>query len=163
MKNGYVASVEDCRLKLEYDLYYIQNMSPRLDLRVIAKTIAMMWWADTMVGKSTSHWPISITNGAAAVLNIFLPIALVRILTLDQMGRYKVFFLYVALSPGLFLVSGLSNGIYSITGRENIPTVNSKSVRAGRCFMAACRWPCAAFGLALTPWIAPAIHLSRED
>jgi lipopolysaccharide/colanic/teichoic acid biosynthesis glycosyltransferase len=39
---GYVASVEDCKTKLEYDLYYVQNMSPALDLRTVVNTVALM-------------------------------------------------------------------------------------------------------------------------
>jgi lipopolysaccharide/colanic/teichoic acid biosynthesis glycosyltransferase len=36
---GYAASVQESRLKLEYDLYYIQHMSPRLDLIILVKTL----------------------------------------------------------------------------------------------------------------------------
>jgi lipopolysaccharide/colanic/teichoic acid biosynthesis glycosyltransferase len=36
---GYASSVEQSRRKLEYDLYHIQNMSPRLDAVIILKTI----------------------------------------------------------------------------------------------------------------------------
>ncbi len=36
---GYAASVEESRIKLEYDLFYIQHTSPRLDLIVLIKTI----------------------------------------------------------------------------------------------------------------------------
>jgi lipopolysaccharide/colanic/teichoic acid biosynthesis glycosyltransferase len=39
---GYAASVEECKTKLEYDLYYVQNMSPRLDLRSFVNTLALM-------------------------------------------------------------------------------------------------------------------------
>lgn len=42
VRQGYAASVEECRLKLEYDLYYVQHMSPQMDLRVVLHTIAMM-------------------------------------------------------------------------------------------------------------------------
>ncbi len=37
--SGYAASIEQSREKLEYDLYYIQNMSPRMDLIILIKTI----------------------------------------------------------------------------------------------------------------------------
>ncbi|MEK7389366.1 MAG: oligosaccharide flippase family protein [Elusimicrobiota bacterium] len=56
------------------------------------------------------------TNGFAAVLNIFLPISLVRILSPDQIGRYKIFFLYTTLSAALFLTAGFSNGLYHWMG-----------------------------------------------
>lgn len=36
---GYAASVAESRTKLEYDLFYIQNLSPRLDLITAFKTI----------------------------------------------------------------------------------------------------------------------------
>ena len=47
--SGYAASVEESRLKLEYDLYYMQNMSPRLDLIVILRTISTAIWGDKKV------------------------------------------------------------------------------------------------------------------
>jgi len=43
---GYAASVAESALKLEYDLFYIQNISPRLDLIVLAKTIAVALCGD---------------------------------------------------------------------------------------------------------------------
>ncbi|HUP56840.1 MAG TPA: sugar transferase, partial [Bdellovibrionota bacterium] len=36
---GYAASVEESKTKLEYDLYYIKHVSPRIDLVVMIKTI----------------------------------------------------------------------------------------------------------------------------
>lgn len=39
---GYAATVEESKLKLEYDLYYIQNMSPRLDFIIVALTLKVM-------------------------------------------------------------------------------------------------------------------------
>jgi lipopolysaccharide/colanic/teichoic acid biosynthesis glycosyltransferase len=42
VNNGYAATVEQCKTKLEYDLYYIQIMSPRIDFQVIIKTILMV-------------------------------------------------------------------------------------------------------------------------
>jgi lipopolysaccharide/colanic/teichoic acid biosynthesis glycosyltransferase len=43
VKYGYAGSVDESRTKLEYDLYYIQNMSPQLDLRVLANTATLMF------------------------------------------------------------------------------------------------------------------------
>lgn len=43
---GYAASIAESALKLEYDLFYIQNISPRLDLIVLAKTIAVALCGD---------------------------------------------------------------------------------------------------------------------
>lgn len=39
---GYAASVAESRLKLEYDLFYIQHMSPRLDLVILLKTLKVI-------------------------------------------------------------------------------------------------------------------------
>ncbi len=39
---GYAASIEECKTKLEYDLYYVQNMSPALDVRTVVNTLALM-------------------------------------------------------------------------------------------------------------------------
>lgn len=43
IRQGYAASVEECRTKLEYDLYYVQHMSPALDLHVLTNTAALMF------------------------------------------------------------------------------------------------------------------------
>jgi len=42
VKQGYAASIEECKTKLEYDLYYIQRMSPRMDFQVTLQTISLM-------------------------------------------------------------------------------------------------------------------------
>lgn len=70
-----------------------------------------------MAAKSPSHWPITLTNGTASIFNIILPLGLVRILSPDQVGIYSVFFLYVAISPGLFLTGGLTSGLYHWAGK----------------------------------------------
>ncbi len=38
----YGSSVEDSRIKLEYDLYYIKNQSPMLDLMIVLRTIKVV-------------------------------------------------------------------------------------------------------------------------
>jgi lipopolysaccharide/colanic/teichoic acid biosynthesis glycosyltransferase len=43
VKHGYAGSIDESRTKLEYDLYYIQNMSPQLDLQVLANTAALVF------------------------------------------------------------------------------------------------------------------------
>ncbi|MDB5032917.1 MAG: glycosyl transferase [Chlorobi bacterium] len=42
VNQGYTADIESTRLKLEYDLYYILNLSPWLDLQIFFKTIYSM-------------------------------------------------------------------------------------------------------------------------
>jgi lipopolysaccharide/colanic/teichoic acid biosynthesis glycosyltransferase len=46
---GYAASVEESLLKMEYDLYYIQHMSPRLDLVILIQTIWVAIFGDAQV------------------------------------------------------------------------------------------------------------------
>jgi lipopolysaccharide/colanic/teichoic acid biosynthesis glycosyltransferase len=46
---GYAASVAESRTKLEYDLFYIQNNSPRLDLIILFKTIEVALFGDKAV------------------------------------------------------------------------------------------------------------------
>jgi lipopolysaccharide/colanic/teichoic acid biosynthesis glycosyltransferase len=43
VRQGYAASLEECITKLEYDLYYVQHMSPALDLHVMISTAALMF------------------------------------------------------------------------------------------------------------------------
>jgi len=43
VKGKYDTSVEDVKEKLEYDLYYIENMSLRMDLRILLFTIYVMF------------------------------------------------------------------------------------------------------------------------
>ena len=38
----YGATVEDARAKLEFDLYYLQNFSVALDLRIILRTLRIV-------------------------------------------------------------------------------------------------------------------------
>ena len=42
VKSGYAASVEESKTKLEYDLYYIQSMSPLMDFQVTLETAALV-------------------------------------------------------------------------------------------------------------------------
>jgi hypothetical protein len=58
-----------------------------------------------------SHWPISILSSFAAVVNLFLPLILVRLLTPHDVGLFKVFFLYVLIVPGFALTAGLMSGL----------------------------------------------------
>ncbi len=65
-----------------------------------------------------SHWPLSILSGMVSLLNLLLPLILVRILTPDEVGRYKVFFLYLVLVPWLFLTAGVTNGLGHFAGQD---------------------------------------------
>jgi exopolysaccharide biosynthesis polyprenyl glycosylphosphotransferase len=42
VKGNYDETIEDVRTKLEYDLYYLENMSLRMDLKIILSTVAIV-------------------------------------------------------------------------------------------------------------------------
>jgi len=42
VKHKYDASLEDVKEKLKYDLYYIENMSLRLDIKIMFRTLFVM-------------------------------------------------------------------------------------------------------------------------
>ena len=42
VKHKYDTSVDDVRSKLQYDFFYIENMSLKLDLKIMANTVFVM-------------------------------------------------------------------------------------------------------------------------
>lgn len=42
IKGGYDTSIEDVRKKLEYDLFYIENISLRMDIKILLTTLYVM-------------------------------------------------------------------------------------------------------------------------
>src|SRR5579872_6348888 len=113
-----------------------------------------------VAGKISSHWPITMTNGAAAVFSICLPLVLVRILSPDQVGRYNIFFLYVMLCPGLFLTGGLTNGLYHWAGKY--PEAKSE-VRQSWTLLVGLTLTACALGLIFTHGSASLIKIPRMD
>src|SRR5262245_66401931 len=85
---------------------------------------------------------------------------LVRVLSPDQMGHYKIFFLYVTLCPGLFLVSGLTNGLYHWAGKypETKPEIRQSWALLVGITLLIC-----SIGLLFSHWIAPALKISIPD
>lgn len=65
-----------------------------------------------------SHWPISILSSLSSIVNMLLPLVLVRLLTPSEIGEFKIFFLYVMISPAFSLVLGLKSGLAFWAGRE---------------------------------------------
>lgn len=64
------------------------------------------------------HWPIFILTSFSSVANLFLPIILTRLLTPEDIGIYKVFFLYLMLLPFLFLTGGPLHSVYYWIGKK---------------------------------------------
>ena len=65
-----------------------------------------------------SHWPLSLLGGSVSLLNLLLPLVLVRLLTPTEVGHYKIFFLYLVLAPWFCLTAGVTNGLGHWAGRE---------------------------------------------
>lgn len=63
------------------------------------------------------HWPLFLMSSISSFANLFLPIILVRILTPQDMGLYKIFFLYLSILPFLFLTGGPANSVYYWVGK----------------------------------------------
>ena len=60
-----------------------------------------------------SHWPLSISKSLVALLNICLPVVLSRMLAIEDLAVYKIFFLYAVIGPWTWLASAIDNGVYT--------------------------------------------------
>ncbi|MFN3454137.1 MAG: glycosyltransferase [Pseudobdellovibrio sp.] len=67
-----------------------------------------------------SHGPLTVMMGFSSLLNLALPLILVRMLSADQVGLYKLFFLYAATAPWLLFSSGFGNGLYYWAGKKSL-------------------------------------------
>ncbi|MBI3544696.1 MAG: lipopolysaccharide biosynthesis protein, partial [Deltaproteobacteria bacterium] len=52
------------------------------------------------------------------MLNLIVPLFLVRLLTPEAIGQYKIFFLYLVLVPWFFLTAGIPNGLSYWAGHD---------------------------------------------
>lgn len=68
--------------------------------------------------KATSHWPLTLLGGTVSILNLLLPLALVRVLSQTEIGHYKTYFLYLPMIPLLCLSGGIGNGLSHWAGYE---------------------------------------------
>lgn len=68
---------------------------------------------------SRSHWPISILSTVSAAFNVLLPLLLVRVLTPDEVGSFRKFFLYLGTIPTFAFVSGLISGLAYWVGQPD--------------------------------------------
>lgn len=57
------------------------------------------------------HWPIFLLNSLSSMGNMLLPLILVRLLTPEEVGQYKIFYLYLMALPFLFMAGG---PVYSV-------------------------------------------------
>ncbi len=66
-----------------------------------------------------SHWPISVLFSLSSSINIFIPLIMVRIFPPEEVGSYKIFFLYVMIAPVVFGSEGLRNGFSYFAGKRD--------------------------------------------
>ncbi len=70
------------------------------------------------MSKSTaSHWSLAGALSLGSLLNLILPLALVRVITPEEFGHYKLIFLVVAVAPWALLSAGFNNGLYFWVGQ----------------------------------------------
>ncbi len=65
------------------------------------------------------HWPVFIISMISAITNLFLPVALVRILDPVEIGIYKIFFLYAQSITFLSLTGGPLYSVYYWIGKKD--------------------------------------------
>jgi O-antigen/teichoic acid export membrane protein len=63
-----------------------------------------------------NHWPISILNGLVALISLAIPMYMSRVVSADEIGKYKIVFLYLTMVPSLTLSTGIESGLYYWTG-----------------------------------------------
>ena len=82
---------------------------------------------DKIWGKlNSSHWPIFVMGNFNALINLLLPLVLVRIFDPEEMGLYKIFFLYVGLIPFFTMTAGILTSVYYWVGdKVNFPKLSS--------------------------------------
>lgn len=122
--------------------------------------------------KKATHWPLTILGSASSLFNLFLPILMSRRMTLEGVGAFKVFFLYLATVPALSLGIGFTNGTYlwgsdPQRARAKVQSAFALAIMAGlfACTVALCSgmffgWspPLFLFALACTPAVAGTIY-----
>jgi O-antigen/teichoic acid export membrane protein len=66
-----------------------------------------------------NHWPIFLLSNISSVVNMLLPIVLVRLYAPIEMGLYKSFFLYLSLIPFIVMAGGPLNSVYYWMGKSH--------------------------------------------
>ncbi len=67
---------------------------------------------------SKGHWPIFLLSSLSSIGNLFLPLFLVRLLSTEDIGIYKIFFLHLSAIPFIVMAGGPVHSVYYWTGKE---------------------------------------------
>lgn len=65
-----------------------------------------------------AHWPISILSLVTSIFATLLPLVIVRMLSAEDVGIFKVFFLYLTIFPALSLTAGVRSGLPFWVGQQ---------------------------------------------
>lgn len=66
----------------------------------------------------SGHWPVFLISLLSAIMNLFLPIVLVRMLSTEDIGIYKIFFLYAQSIIFISLAGGPLYSVYYYVGKK---------------------------------------------
>lgn len=67
---------------------------------------------------SKGHWPIFLLSSLSSMGNLFLPLFLVRLLSTEDIGIYKIFFLHLSAIPFIVMAGGPVHSVYFWSGKE---------------------------------------------
>lgn len=67
---------------------------------------------------SKGHWPIFLLSSVSSLGNLFLPLFLVRMLSTEDIGIYKIFFLHLSAIPFIVMAGGPVHSVYYWSGKE---------------------------------------------
>ena len=67
---------------------------------------------------SKGHWPIFLLSSLSSIGNLFLPLFLVRLLSTQDIGIYKIFFLHLSAIPFIVMAGGPVHSVYYWAGKE---------------------------------------------
>ncbi len=90
-----------------------------------------------------SHWPISVLSTLSSAVNMLMPLVLVRLLEPDEIGRFKIFFLYLMIFPTFAFMTGVTNGLsywagHGDRGRRLIQVSGRVILGVSAVFLVAC-------------------------
>lgn len=71
------------------------------------------------MSRAQSHWSLTILTSITAILNMAIPMVLVRLLTKEDIYLYKVFFLYLTVGPWNAFSASIFNGLYYWRGKQD--------------------------------------------
>lgn len=106
------------------------------------------------------HWPIFLMSSVSSLGNLFLPIILVRMLTPEDVGFYKMFFLHYSALPYLFMAGGALHSVFYWVGMKQ----PERQLYLNATWVVTIIFSLLIFlvGYPLKPWVAEYLDIPRE-